>query len=142
MTIPCGHGVGRYNQGQDADDQHLGRNLDPNVLQRSRAASLSRAIWRIREATIDLGTLEVSQGQLPGRALGLVQDGRSYIKEELLEDWRLCRENTLPAKISRCSEAMTFMYWDDLAPGAMYAQVAGQGRKPALKPAANMQSGF
>jgi hypothetical protein len=51
------------------------------------------------EATIDLGTLEVSQGHLPHRALSLVQEWAIIHKEELLEDWRLCRENTLPAKI-------------------------------------------
>jgi hypothetical protein len=41
------------------------------------------------------------QGQLPGRALNLVQEWamRWIHKEELLEAWRLCRENALPAKI-------------------------------------------
>jgi hypothetical protein len=51
------------------------------------------------EATIDLGTLEVIQGQLPGRGLSLVQEWAMIHKEELIEDWRLCRENTPPAKI-------------------------------------------
>jgi hypothetical protein len=51
------------------------------------------------EATIDLATLEVIQGQLPRRGLSLVQEWARIHSEELLEDWRLCRENTPPAKI-------------------------------------------
>jgi hypothetical protein len=51
------------------------------------------------KATIDLGTLEVMQGQLPSRALNLIQERAMIHKEELLEDWRLCCENALPAKI-------------------------------------------
>ena len=51
------------------------------------------------EATIDLGTLDVIQGQLPRRALNLIQEWVIIHREELLEDWRLCRENSLPAKI-------------------------------------------
>jgi hypothetical protein len=51
------------------------------------------------EATIDLATLEVRKGELPSRALNLVQEWAMIHREELLEDWRLCRENALPAKI-------------------------------------------
>ncbi len=51
------------------------------------------------EATIDLDTLEIIQGQLPRRGLSLVKEWAMIHKEELLEDWRLCRENTPPAKI-------------------------------------------
>ena len=51
------------------------------------------------EATIDIGTLAVIEGQLPRRALNLAQEWAIMHREELLEDWRLCRENTLPAKI-------------------------------------------
>ncbi len=52
------------------------------------------------EATIDLGTLEIMEGQLPRRGLSLVQEWAIIHREELLEDWRLCRENSLPAKIA------------------------------------------
>ncbi len=55
------------------------------------------------EATIDIDTLNVSQGELPGRALNLVQEWAIIHREELLEDWRLCRENSLPAKIEPLS---------------------------------------
>jgi hypothetical protein len=51
------------------------------------------------EATVDIGTLEVIQGQLPRRALNLVQEWAMIHREELLEDWRFCRENMAPAKI-------------------------------------------
>jgi hypothetical protein len=51
------------------------------------------------EATIDIGNLAIFQGQLPRRALGLVLEWAMIHRGELLEDWRLCRENTPPAKI-------------------------------------------
>ena len=51
------------------------------------------------EATIEIGTLAVIHGQLPRRALNLVQEWAMIHREELLEDWRLCRENASPAKI-------------------------------------------
>jgi hypothetical protein len=51
------------------------------------------------EATIDISTLEVIQGQLPDRALKLVQEWAMIHVEDLQEDWRLCRENALPIKI-------------------------------------------
>jgi Domain of unknown function (DUF4160) len=51
------------------------------------------------EATININTGEVIQGQLPRRALNLVQEWAMIHREELLEDWRLCRENASPAKI-------------------------------------------
>jgi hypothetical protein len=51
------------------------------------------------EATIDLGTLAVLHGELPSRCLSLVQEWAMIHREELLEDWRLCRENAQPAKI-------------------------------------------
>ena len=51
------------------------------------------------EATIDIDTGEVIQGELPRRALKLVQEWAIIHRGELLEDWRLCRENTSPAKI-------------------------------------------
>lgn len=64
------------------------------------------------EATIDLGTLEVREGQLPGRALSLVQEWAMIHREELLEDWRLCRENALPLKIEPFPERKIYMYWN------------------------------
>jgi hypothetical protein len=51
------------------------------------------------EATVDINSVEVIQGQLPRRALNLVQEWAMIHREELLEDWRLCRENAPPKKV-------------------------------------------
>jgi hypothetical protein len=51
------------------------------------------------EATFEIETLDVLEGQLPTRALRLVQEWATIHREELLEDWRRCRENAQPAKI-------------------------------------------
>ena len=51
------------------------------------------------EATVNIGTLEIIEGQLPHRAFSLVQEWAMIHREELLEDWRFCREKTAPAKI-------------------------------------------
>ncbi len=51
------------------------------------------------EATIEIGPLEVMEGQLPRRALTLVLEWAKMHKEELFEDWRLCRDNASPANI-------------------------------------------
>jgi hypothetical protein len=46
------------------------------------------------EATIEIGTLHVMEGQLPPRALNLAQEWAMMHK-----DWRLCREKAPPARI-------------------------------------------
>ena len=51
------------------------------------------------EATLAIETLEVLEGELPGRALRLVREWAIIHIEELREDWRLCRANAPPAKI-------------------------------------------
>ena len=51
------------------------------------------------EAMIEIDTLAIIEGQLPRRALNLVQEGAMIHREELLEDWRLSRGNTPPTKI-------------------------------------------
>jgi len=51
------------------------------------------------EATIDISTLAVIRGEVPPRALNLVREWAMIHREELLEDWRLCREKAAPAKI-------------------------------------------
>ena len=51
------------------------------------------------EATISIDTLEVLQGELPNRALKLVQEWAIIHAEDLRENWRLCRENAQPAKL-------------------------------------------
>ena len=51
------------------------------------------------EATIEIGSLEIMDGELPNRALNLVREWAMMHREELLENWRLCREKAPPAKI-------------------------------------------
>ena len=51
------------------------------------------------EATIDITTLAIIQGEIPSRALNLVLEWAMIHREELLQDWRLCREKATPAKI-------------------------------------------
>ena len=51
------------------------------------------------EATINIHSFAVIEGELPSRALSLVQEWAMLHREELLEDWRRCRENIIPAKI-------------------------------------------
>ena len=62
------------------------------------------------EATIDLGILEVRQGDLPSRALSLVKEWAMIHREELEEDWRLCRENAPPVKIDPLPRARVFFH--------------------------------
>jgi Domain of unknown function (DUF4160) len=51
------------------------------------------------EATIAISTLDILEGQLPRRALNLVQEWAMIHREELQEDWRLCREKARPSNI-------------------------------------------
>lgn len=55
------------------------------------------------EATVEIATLQVLEGALPGRALNLVQEWAMMHREELLDDWRLCRQNAPPARIEPLS---------------------------------------
>ena len=51
------------------------------------------------EATIDIASLTVIEGELPRRALAPVGDQGALHQAELLENWRLCREKAQPGKI-------------------------------------------
>ncbi len=51
------------------------------------------------EAAVEIGTLEVLEGELPRRALDLVGERAMMHREELLQEWRFRRENTIPTKI-------------------------------------------
>jgi hypothetical protein len=46
-----------------------------------------------------IDTLVVIQGDLPGRALNLAREWAMIHRDELLDAWRLCRENRPPSKI-------------------------------------------
>jgi hypothetical protein len=51
------------------------------------------------EATIAIDTLSVLEGELPGHALALIEKWGIIHKEELAENWRLCRGKAQPGKI-------------------------------------------
>ena len=51
------------------------------------------------EATLAIETLEVLEGELPNRALSLVREWAMIDREELRDDWDLCRTNAVPVKI-------------------------------------------
>ena len=51
-------------------------------------------------ASINIETLEVTDGKLPRRALELVQDWAELHRNELLKDWDLCRQHQQPDEIS------------------------------------------
>ena len=49
--------------------------------------------------TTDMGALSVINGELPRRALDLALELAKIHRAELIENWRLCRENRPPEKI-------------------------------------------
>ena len=51
------------------------------------------------EATIDIATLDLVEGQLPRRALSLVREWGMMHREELLANWRRCRQKVAVARI-------------------------------------------
>jgi hypothetical protein len=51
------------------------------------------------EALIDIQTLEVIRGELPGRAMALVVEWAQLHRDELIKDWELCAQNQTPSKI-------------------------------------------
>ena len=51
------------------------------------------------EATVEIPTLEIIEGHLPRRALDLIREWAMMHREELIEDWRFCREKIPPTKI-------------------------------------------
>jgi hypothetical protein len=51
------------------------------------------------EALIAIQTFEVIRGELPGRAMALVLEWAQQHRQELMEDWELCIQNQMPAKI-------------------------------------------
>ena len=48
---------------------------------------------------INIRTLQVLEGRIPPRALGLVVEWASQHQDELMQDWRLARNAQQPKKI-------------------------------------------
>jgi hypothetical protein len=57
------------------------------------------AIYGEYEAIIDIRELRVVRGSLPRRALGLVLEWATEHRDELMEDWDLCRQLKNPKSI-------------------------------------------
>jgi hypothetical protein len=57
------------------------------------------ALYAEFEALIDIQTLEVIRGELPGRAMALVVEWAQQHRDELIKDWELCAQNQTPSKI-------------------------------------------
>jgi hypothetical protein len=51
------------------------------------------------KAEIAIETLAVLNGRLPRRALALVLEWAALHRDELLDDWTLCRQHEQPKKI-------------------------------------------
>jgi hypothetical protein len=51
------------------------------------------------EVTIDIETFAIIRGELPRRELELAQEWAMIHREELIENWRWCRENLPPEKV-------------------------------------------
>ena len=51
------------------------------------------------KASVNIQTLEVSEGKLSRRAQELVLDWAELHQKELLEDWELCRQHLEPKQI-------------------------------------------
>jgi hypothetical protein len=57
------------------------------------------ALYAEYEALIDIRTLEVIEGGLPRRALALAREWGREPRDELMEDWELCRQRQTPKTI-------------------------------------------
>ena len=51
------------------------------------------------KAVIDIRTLQILEGKIPPRALGLVVEWASQHQKELMEDWDLAKKQQPPTKI-------------------------------------------
>ena len=52
-----------------------------------------------QKVAIEIKTLQVLDGEIPPRALGLVIEWATLHKDELLQDWELAKANKPPRKI-------------------------------------------
>ncbi len=48
---------------------------------------------------VNIETMEVIQGSVPKRALSLIREWAALHKDDLMEDWELCKQRKLPRKI-------------------------------------------
>ena len=82
---------GRSVPSRDAPEQPLPRNPDLHVLRGALAAAFSRQLRR-QVAVVDIASLAILKGDLPGRALGLVVEWGRLHRGELEANWTRARE--------------------------------------------------
>lgn len=66
---------------------------------RDHAPPHFHALYAEYEALIDLRNFSVIRGSLPGRAMALVLEWAEDHRDELLENWNLCRRMQTPKPI-------------------------------------------
>ena len=66
---------------------------------RDHAPPHFHALYAEYEALIDLRNFSVIRGSLPGRAMALVLEWADDHRDELLENWNLCRQMQTPKPI-------------------------------------------
>ena len=54
---------------------------------------------RVMRSGIEIRTLQVLEGRIPPRALGLVVEWASQHQDELMQDWELARNEQQPERI-------------------------------------------
>ena len=57
------------------------------------------AVYQEQEATVEIGSLAVTRGQLPARALGLAVEWAALHQEELFAAWERRTRQEMPGKI-------------------------------------------
>lgn len=57
------------------------------------------ALYGEYDASIDIASLKIIRGSLPGRARALVLEWATEHEAELMEDWNLCRQRQTPHQI-------------------------------------------
>jgi Domain of unknown function (DUF4160) len=66
---------------------------------RDHAPPHFHALYAEYEALIDLRNFSVIRGSLPGRAMALVLEWADHHRDELVENWDLCRRMQTPKPI-------------------------------------------
>ena len=67
---------------------------------RDHAPPHFHAVYQEQEATVEIGSLALTRGQLPARALGLVVEWATLHQQELFAAWERRTRQEMPDKIA------------------------------------------
>ncbi len=67
---------------------------------RDHAPPHFHAVYQEQEATVEIGSLAVTRGQLPPRALGLVVEWATLHQQELFAAWERRTRQEMPGRIA------------------------------------------